>query len=616
MTGREGDKARRTVSLSRTMTIGLVILLLGSAGVSFWLAWEAARRNTFELLNSVAMLSVNAVAEEVNSYVSAAQEQVTFIGGLIGSGEVEPDDNERLRDFMLGSLAAAPQVSGIAFVRTDFSVVRAGRDDGELLFFTDSWAHRPGIRAALDNERALDDPSWRAINYVEEFEATQIIVADSVIRDGELLGLLFSVVSIEALSSFLADYDQDGSANSFVLYEQDKLVAHSSLKGGYAAATEEKPMPLLSEMEDPLMSSLWGDNVDDMSYMLTEGSIEGRVVEGEEDSYIYLYRDLSHKGLPEWIVGVAFRGDEVEDPFKRLIGSGVVGLIILALAIVIGLYVARSIVRPLRGLASASHSVSSLNLGKVEPLKSSRFKELDVAAEAFNSMVSGLRWFETYVPRSLVLRLMRFGGDSVQSEERTVTVLFTDIVGFTGLGSSLTPAELASLLNEHFTLLAEAIEEEEGTVDKYIGDSIMAFWGAPFDQPDHAERACRAALKIAQSVRADNEKRRARGEPVIRLRIGLHSGPVVAGNIGAPGRVNYTLIGDTVNSAQRLEALGKEVDMDADVIVLLGAETRKALPPSLAVRARGVYRLRGRDRESEVFQLILKPEGEGDDTDG
>ncbi len=605
MSEEEPTRRRRTFSLSRTMTAGLVILLLGSAVASFWAALDAARRNTFELLNSVAQISVNAVAAEVDSYVHAAQEQLAFIADVIGSGEVGSYDTARLKDLMLGSLAAAPQVSGVAFVRRDYSVLRAGRRNDELATFVDSWGHRQEIRDAMENERILDDPTWRAIGYLEEFESTHIIVADSVVREGELLGILFSVVSTQSLSSFLADYDRGSSAQSFVLFERTQVLAHSSLAKGYDEARLDKPMPLIGELDDPLIASIWGENVDDMSYVLVENDIEGRVVQAEDDDYIYLYRDLRDLGLPEWIVGVAFKGSEVNAPFRRLIAAGVFGLVILILAIVVGLLIARSIVRPLRSLASASKSVSNLELDSVHPLRGSRFRELDIAMQAFNTMVTGLRWFETYVPRSLVLRLMRSGGASVQSEERAVTVLFTDIVGFTSIGSSLAPPELAALLNAHFTLLAEAIEAEEGTVDKFIGDSIMAFWGAPFEQPDHATRACRAALKIACLIEADNAERRGRGEEAIRIRIGLHSGTVVAGNIGAPGRVNYTLIGDTVNSAQRLEALGKEVDPDADVVVLMGAETKEALPASLSVKARGVYRLRGRMSESEVFQLLL-----------
>jgi adenylate cyclase len=201
------------------------------------------------------------------------------------------------------------------------------------------------------------------------------------------------------------------------------------------------------------------------------------------------------------------------------------------------------------------------------------------------------------------MRLMGSGGTSVQSEERQVTVLFTDLVGFTEIGSRLAPAELADLLNDHFTLLAEAIEAEEGTVDKYIGDSIMAFWGAPLDQPDHAARACRAAQDIGRRVSHENARRRAAGEAPQGIRIGIHSGSAIVGNIGAPGRINYTLIGDTVNIAQRLEGLGKEVSPDAEVTVLLSADTKAALNDGFETEGLGGFVLRGRDEPLDVFRL-------------
>ena len=145
----------------------------------------------------------------------------------------------------------------------------------------------------------------------------------------------------------------------------------------------------------------------------------------------------------------------------------------------------------------------------------------------------------------------------VAVERRDMTVMFTDIPGFTTLSEQLSATEVANLLNDHFTLVAGCVEAEEGTIDKYIGDSVMAFWGAPSKQPDHAARAIRAALAIAETVRADNAIRRTDGRQEVRIRIGIHSGPALAGNIGAPGRINYTLVGDTVNAANRIEQLGK-----------------------------------------------------------
>ena len=136
--------------------------------------------------------------------------------------------------------------------------------------------------------------------------------------------------------------------------------------------------------------------------------------------------------------------------------------------------------------------------------------------------------------------------------------MFTDIVEFTPQAEDLPEQETADLLNHHFALLGACIDHEHGVIDKYIGDSVMAVWGGLSRMDDHADHAVRAALAIARVIREDNAIRRAAGKPPIRVRIGLHSGPVVVGNIGAPGRVNFTVVGDTVNVAQRFEQLGKE----------------------------------------------------------
>jgi adenylate cyclase len=220
-------------------------------------------------------------------------------------------------------------------------------------------------------------------------------------------------------------------------------------------------------------------------------------------------------------------------------------------------------------------------------------------------MLGGLRWFQTYVPRVLVLQLMGQAQGELESKQRVVTVLFTDIVGFTEIGGRLPAPQLAEFLNRHFGLLGACIDAEQGTVDKYIGDSIMAFWGAPLLQADHAHRACRAAKAIAATLKADNDRRSAKGLKPVRLRIGIHTGPVVVGNVGAPGRVNYTLIGDTVNTAQRLEALGKTVDIGADdVVVLLSGETADFVGDEFQLRPLGEYELRGRSEKLRVYQLL------------
>ncbi len=187
---------------------------------------------------------------------------------------------------------------------------------------------------------------------------------------------------------------------------------------------------------------------------------------------------------------------------------------------------------------------------------------------------------------------------------REITVIFTDIVGFTAHSDAMDAEGVATLLNAHFGDVSAAVEAEDGTIDKFIGDSVMAFWGAPHRQPDHAQRAVRAVIAMTARIRARNADRTTQGLSPIRVRIGVHSGDAVVGNIGAPGRVNYTIVGDTVNIGSRLEQLCKEVAPDADVVALMSAATARHLGAESPHTPAGAHALRGRETAVEVFRLV------------
>ncbi|MBV8391891.1 MAG: adenylate/guanylate cyclase domain-containing protein, partial [Alphaproteobacteria bacterium] len=157
--------------------------------------------------------------------------------------------------------------------------------------------------------------------------------------------------------------------------------------------------------------------------------------------------------------------------------------------------------------------------------------------------------------------------------------------------------------------LGACIEHEHGIIDKYIGDSVMALWGPLAGSRDHAAAAIRTALEIARVIREDNAQRRAQGLEPIRVRIGLHTGSAIVGNIGAPGRVNFTVVGDTVNIAQRLEQLGKEYMKDGDeVVVLTSGETLAAVEDRAALGIDALpepqrWGLRGHEQPMDVYRL-------------
>ena len=511
-----------------------------------------------------------------------------------------------MTEMLLVSIAASPAITGIAFIAEDLQAIRAGRQYGSFARFKSDWGHRPGVVEMMSSMREFGKLRWNGVHWVEDLREPHVAAAKPLYKDDRFLGVLSSVVSIRALSRFLLEMDEAHGTHSFILQERDKVVAHPALIGFVGGLDESRPMPDLDEINDPHLARIWDPRLDNMSMLLAESAVQGHVIEGRDEQLIFLYREVVGYGPHPWLIGTYFTESEVGSEMRRLMIAAATGLAILLAALIAAFFMGRAISRPVRRLATASRAIGELDFRAVAPLGRSPFRELDSAAAAYNSMLNGLRWFETYVPRSLVLRLMHRGAGGVQSEERQVTVIFTDIVGFTSMSAELSPPELADFLNAHFTLLGVCIEAEEGTVDKYIGDSVMAFWGAPSDQPDHAARACRSARAIAEAIAADNSQRAAKGLPPVRLRVGIHSGKAIVGNIGAPGRINYTLVGDTVNSAQRLEGLARDFYRpDSDVTVLLSGDTTAMLEGEFPVEDLGAHQLRGRQTQTEVYRLKL-----------
>ena len=185
--------------------------------------------------------------------------------------------------------------------------------------------------------------------------------------------------------------------------------------------------------------------------------------------------------------------------------------------------------------------------------------------------------FAQYVPPDVVSELvahpelMRLGG-----ETRELTVMFTDLANFTGLSERLDPQRTVAVLTEYFNTMTAIVHRHHGTVDKFIGDAVMAFWGAPLPVPDHARHAVAAAIEMQKAMAAMVARLQAQGLPPIGMRIGLHSGPAVVGNIGSETRFSYTAIGDTVNLAARLEGANKAFGTD----ILISASTAALIGPN------------------------------------
>jgi adenylate cyclase len=254
-------------------------------------------------------------------------------------------------------------------------------------------------------------------------------------------------------------------------------------------------------------------------------------------------------------------------------------------------------------LGGAMRQLEDAEYVHVEDIKTG--DELEDLATGFNHMVDGLRdrdklrsTFGKYMTQSVMEHLLS-GKVQLGGEKLTVTVLFSDIRSFTTISEQMDAHALVELLNEYFTVMVGIIMEEGGVVDKYIGDAIMAVFGAPVSQPDDAVRAVRAATRMRAALVPLNESLVARGIAPIATGIGVHTGEVVAGNIGSEQRMEYTVIGDAVNVASRLE--GKTKELGEDLVV---SETTFALVAHVAAgRPLAELTVKGRQQSVRCFAV-------------
>jgi adenylate cyclase len=288
---------------------------------------------------------------------------------------------------------------------------------------------------------------------------------------------------------------------------------------------------------------------------------------------------------------------------ELLLHSALWLLPVLLVGLAIALVLARRIGQGVRAISGAAAQIKS---GKyVTVPEPTQRDELGLLALDFNAMVQGLierdrlrETFGRYVTRQVADHLLankvELGGELVP-----VTVLFSDIRSFTTISERMPPRELLDFLNVYFSSMVESVMAHDGVVDKFIGDAIMAVFGAPVPRPDDALNAVKAALEMRRRLAKMNEGFRARGLPEIRAGIGLHTGEVVAGNMGHIERMEYTVIGDAVNLASRLEGMTKELACD----VLLSEDLYAKVSDQVDAEPLRRIHVKGREQDVMVYRL-------------
>jgi adenylate cyclase len=311
-------------------------------------------------------------------------------------------------------------------------------------------------------------------------------------------------------------------------------------------------------------------------------------------------------GSLEAVIGIDIAAEKILTAQKR--HTLILAIIILALVLPVGFagyFVSRQIARPIMALTGDMEKIQTLQLDGSTG-KGSRIREVVDMQLALENMKSGLRSFRKYVPADLVNELLLEHQEAVLgATKQELSVFFSDIKDFTTISESLDPETLAECLGEYFNGMTGTLQRHEATVDKFIGDAIMAFWNAPRSIPDHAMYACEAALSCRDFLAGAAQNWSEQGRPLFTTRIGIHTGEAVVGNIGYSERLSYTAIGDTVNLASRLEGLNKLYGTS----IIISEATRDAAGDGYLYRLLDIVRVKGKSRGVSIYELAGRREG-------
>jgi class 3 adenylate cyclase len=413
--------------------------------------------------------------------------------------------------------------------------------------------------------------------------------------DDKFVGVASAHITLDGLTDFLGAHRASANSLTIVADEYGFVLGHptpgvtSHRVGGQLRLTS------LAQLHDPRI---------DETVRLHTGELGNRFrfdLPSDGKEYIALFREFAPGPHKKWQVLVVTPTDDFVGELKRtnrlLIWAA---LVLILLESILIYFMARKISAPIEAVSAAIQRIRSLSFGADFPVDSP-VREIFELQHATRLLENALGSFSRFAPVGIVRNLIESGRPLAPGiEQRFMTIFFSDIEGFTSIAERLSPHELSGQASRYFETLTSVIAQENGIVDKFIGDSVMAFWGAPAEVEDHVFRACRAAMRAQHGMKLLNAEWASEGRPKMRVRIGLHCDTVVVGNVGSSERLSYTVMGDGVNVASRLEGLNKQFGSS----ICISEDVYRQVEGRVATRPLGRIAVKGRKNEIMVYELL------------
>jgi adenylate cyclase len=603
----------------RLAVSGLVLasIVITAVGVHL-LWWRTAEANSHTLAATINEQIVSAVEKELDSITKQARAAHTAISTLFVQHVLDTREADKREFVFLSQLQAQPSISWAAFGWPDgaffaahklgdlgLEMMEIGKVDGVVKRRVDEYEvivgdiefqkrrfestdykvtgqewYKKGIQQ--------DEPSWFEVTAFPVGLRPSIAYAGPVDVYQRRQGVLAVIIENTRLAQFLSQLSVGKSGAAFILGRDGAVIAAPDPDADevHMQRTDQPLLPV-AQMAFKQAGPSPGDENDKSRRMRMVSAGDGYAV------------TLTTLAFPGWTLATVIPEAEFLGPIETTIRRLLIGLAFLVIASgILSAWLARRVIaQPLITVVDELRHVERFELDQVRR-HPSRVVELANLSTAIADMAGGLAAFRKYIPADLVRTLLRQGieprpGGSI----RMLTVMFTDIAGFTGLSERLGD-QIIPLLSRYLDTVSREVTGHSGTIDKFIGDAVMAFWGAPTANPNHAVDACRAALAcqsaLLQSGLVDDH-----GRPV-KVRIGINSGDMLVGNIGSEFRLNYTVIGDAVNVASRLEGANKEYGTE----IIIGEETRRLAGDRIHVRELDRLVVYGRAGGLAIYELL------------
>ena len=592
----------------------LTSIIVSAVGVHL-LWWRTAQQVSQTLADTINDQIVSAVGDELQSITTEARSSMMAVRTLLVEKVFEPRDARKREVVFQSQLLSQPTISWVAFGWPDgsfFAGHKLGDTVIEMLEVTPDRKMRinryefAGNDLQLKNSRVEDtkysvtdqewfrvaietnDEHWSTFTAHPSGERLAAAFAAPIDIDQKPAGVIAIIIELTRVSNFLSQLTVGKSAGAFILERNGNVVA----------APDPNANEVMALKTDHLLFPIAVDAIRQAgsAYDPGEGKAFHSQVTRDGKAYQAVLTPIS---FPGWSLVTVVPESEFLGPVQMTIRKLLIGLaVLIVIAGVLSAWLAqRLIAAPLIKVVGEIRHIERFDLDKVER-HPSRLTEIENLSSAIGDMAQGLAAFRKYIPADLVKRLISDGnGARLGGAVRPMSVMFIDLAGFTGMSERLGD-RIIPLLSRYFDSVSTQIQNQGGTIDKFIGDAVMAFWGAPALNPDHAVDCCRAALASQRAVGeaglVDDH-----GQPV-KIRIGINSGDMLVGNIGSEVRLNYTVIGDAVNIASRLESTNKVYGST----IIIGPETRRLAGDRIVVRELDRLAVYGRAGGLQIFELL------------